>query len=94
MADIPNVPDAIWPAHWLYSSFNSAATVWDVYRLSNNLWNQQQRIRQYTGGHNESWGGVTLNIDSDVIDGIVAAPHRQKVYLPLILHQDNATALP
>jgi hypothetical protein len=86
-ADIPNVPDAIWPAHWLYSGYNPAATVWNVYQLSNSLWSNQQRIRQYTGGHNESWGGLTLNIDSDVIAGIVAGPHRQKFYLPLILHE-------
>ena len=72
-ASISNVPDAIWPAHWIYSSYNSGATVWDVACLSNGLWANHQRIRQYAGGHGETWGGVTLNIDCNVIDGIVAS---------------------
>ncbi|MCP4544391.1 MAG: DUF1906 domain-containing protein [Chloroflexi bacterium] len=71
-ASIDNAPDAIWPAHWIHSSYNSGATVWSVYGLSNNLWKNHQRIRQYAGGHNETWGSTTLNIDCNVIDGIVA----------------------
>ena len=72
-ASISNVPDAVWPAHWLIPyQYRSDATVWNVLCLSNNLWNNHQRIRQYAGGHNETWGGLTLNIDSNVIDGIVA----------------------
>jgi hypothetical protein len=71
-ASISNVPDAIWPAHWIYSYYNADATVWDVACLPDSLWANHQRIRQYSGGHNETWGSVTLNIDCDVIDGIVA----------------------
>lgn len=90
MAGIPNVPDAIWPAHWLYSYYNPEATVWDVYNLSNSLWINNQRIRQYTGGHNETWGGLTLNIDSDVSEGMVASLRLERVYLPLILRAPEA----
>ena len=72
-ASISNVPDAIWPAHWIYSSYNSGASVQDVACLSNSLWANHQRIRQYAGGHDETWGGVTLNIDCNVIDGIVVS---------------------
>jgi photosystem II stability/assembly factor-like uncharacterized protein len=90
-ASIPNIPDAIWPAHWLTPYYyNPDATVWDVYSLSNSLWNNQQRIRQYTGGHNETWGGLTLNIDSDVSEGIVATLRRERVYLPLIILEAEA----
>ena len=32
----------------------------------------QQRIRQYAGGHDETWGEVTLNIDANVAHGPVA----------------------
>lgn len=32
-----------------------------------------QRIHQYRGGHHETYGGVTLNIDNDYLDGAVAA---------------------
>jgi hypothetical protein len=38
--------------------------------LSDALWGNHQRVHQYTGGHNESYGGVTINIDSNAVDGI------------------------
>ena len=47
--------------------------MWGISCLSDGLWTNHQRIRQYAGGHNETWGGVTLNIDSNVSDGVVAA---------------------
>jgi len=73
-ASISNVPDAIWSAHWLIPyHYRPDATVWDVACLSNGLWVNHQRIRQYAGGHDETWGGITLNIDCNVIDGIVAS---------------------
>jgi hypothetical protein len=28
-----------------------------------------QRVHQFQGGHNETWGGVTINIDSNAVDG-------------------------
>jgi hypothetical protein len=71
-ASLPQPPDAIWAAHWIYSSYNPGASVWNVYRLSNDLWVNQQRLRQYAGGHNEKWGQLALNIDSNVLDGPVA----------------------
>ena len=40
--------------------------------LSNTVWADHQRVRQYSGGHNETWGATTLNIDCDVLDGVVA----------------------
>jgi hypothetical protein len=42
--------------------------------LSNTLWANHQRIRQYWGSHNETYGGVTFNIDSNAVDGPLAAP--------------------
>jgi hypothetical protein len=33
------------------------------------MWANHQRVHQYTGGHNESYGGVTINIDSNAVDG-------------------------
>jgi Domain of unknown function (DUF1906) len=35
-------------------------------------WPGHQRLHQYYGGHNETWGGVTVNVDSDVASGAVA----------------------
>jgi len=89
LANIPQAPDAIWPAHWVDSGYNPTATPWDVYRLSNDLWVNHQRIRQYAGSHVETWGEVPLTIDCDVIDGVVADISPQApslmLYLPLML---------
>jgi hypothetical protein len=62
-------PDAVWLASW-----NGVASVWGISPLSDNLWKYDQRIHQYRGGHNETWGGITLNIDSDIEDAPVAKP--------------------
>ncbi len=74
---ITNKPDAIWPAVWYHTSgqgsYDPNATVWiNKSYFPDSLWPNHQRIRQYEGGHDETYGGVTLNIDSNVIDGIVA----------------------
>lgn len=71
-AALPNPPPVIWAAHWIYPAYNPDATVWDVFGLSNDLWKERQRLRQYSGEHNETWGDVTLKIDSNVMDGLVS----------------------
>ncbi|GAB4579548.1 MAG: hypothetical protein Fur0022_22860 [Anaerolineales bacterium] len=68
---LPAPPDAVWLAHWIYSTYTPSATVWNVACVSNTLWDNHERIRQYAGDHNETYGGVTLNIDSNVADGPV-----------------------
>ncbi len=70
---IANVPDQIWAAWWNYSSYNANASVWNLVCLDNTLWVGSQRLHQYAGGHNETWGGATINIDSNVLDGVVAS---------------------
>ncbi|MCX6023920.1 MAG: DUF1906 domain-containing protein [Chloroflexi bacterium] len=67
-AESGDVPDAVWPAAW---SSTTAVSCLDN-DPKNRLWIDHQRIRQYEGGHNETHGGVTMNIDSNTIDGIVA----------------------
>jgi photosystem II stability/assembly factor-like uncharacterized protein len=74
---IANKIDVIWPANWYCNAsptcaYNPNATVWNVTGLSNTLWPTHQRIRQYAGGHEETWGTTLLKIDSNVIDGVVA----------------------
>ena len=73
--DWPNLsspPDAVWLAHWIYSGYNASATVWDVACVPNTLWDNFERLRQYAGGHNETHGGATFNIDSNIARGPVA----------------------
>ena len=71
-ADWINIPAAsqmgvVWLARW-----NNIASVFGVAPLADNYWANHQRIHQYLGGHNETWGGVTFNIDSDIEDAPVA----------------------
>jgi len=67
-APIANPPDAVWIANW-----NGNTSVFGLSGLSDNLWTTHQRLHQYQGGHNETWGGVTFNIDSDSADGPIAS---------------------
>ena len=39
--------------------------------VTDSLWTNHQRIHQYRGGHNETYGGVTIDIDSSYVDGAV-----------------------
>ncbi len=76
---ITNVPDVIWPARWYHNLgegfYDPAATVWNLGTcLPNTAWANHQRIRQYEGDHDETWGALTLGIDSNALDGVVAVP--------------------
>jgi hypothetical protein len=60
-------PDDIWFAHW-----GTAANASDSYVPAAD-WSNNQRLHQYQGSHNETYGGVQMNIDSDYLDGATAA---------------------
>jgi len=70
-------PDDVWIAHWYTSDYDPNATVWDVPRnipcITDDYWANHQRIKQYAGDHTETWGGVSVTIDSNVLDGEVTA---------------------
>ncbi len=69
---IDNKPDALWPAIWYEDAYSSPINVWNLPCLDDTQWGNHQRILQYAGTHTETWGGVSLTIDNDVLDGIVA----------------------
>jgi hypothetical protein len=69
LAGTPSGPDAVWIANW-----NGNESVFGDPYVSDALWADHQRIHQYRGGHRESWGGVTINVDSDYVDGPVVGP--------------------
>ncbi len=78
--NIANVPDAMWAARWYHNLgqgyYDPNASVWNLGScIPNAAWADHQRIRQYEGDHNETWGNLTLEIDSDVLDGVVAIPY-------------------
>jgi photosystem II stability/assembly factor-like uncharacterized protein len=96
--DITHVPDVIWPARWYHNpgegSYDPNATVWDLGScLPNTIWNDHQRIRQYEGSHDETWGEVILNIDNNVLDGIVAIPFTNPYVLSSKRMEPSPTSL-
>lgn len=70
-ATISPIPDDVWIASWYTDKYDPDAGVWDVPCVSSGYWNDHQRIRQYAGGHNETWGSLRMNIDSNAINGEV-----------------------
>ena len=56
------LPDEIWIANW-----NGRQDTADPV-LPAGAWTPHRRIHQYQGGHNETYGGVTINIDNDYVD--------------------------
>ena len=71
-ATLPNQPDAVWLG-WS----TALQTVWNIVCTDDaphrNLHWPGKRIHQHNLTHNETYGGVTLDIDSDCADGITAA---------------------
>ena len=76
VGDWLNIPaasrmDAVWLARW-----DNVPSVWSYASPSpvvpENVWNNHQRIKQWQAPHNETWGGVTFNIDGNIADGPVA----------------------
>jgi hypothetical protein len=57
------LPDDLWIANW-----NGARNTADPY-VPARAWSDHQRIHQYRGGHDETYGGVTINIDNDYVEG-------------------------
>ena len=68
VSDSTKVPlNAVWIAAW-----NNTPNIYGFGSpcpLSDTLWSDHQRVHQYIGGHNEAYGGVTINIDTNAVDG-------------------------
>jgi Rv2525c-like, glycoside hydrolase-like domain len=58
-ATIANPPDFIDGA-----SYDGVRSTSDLPCVSSSFWVNQQRHKQYAGGHNETWNGSTINVDS------------------------------
>jgi hypothetical protein len=55
------------PDYLDFARWDGVATVTDA-AIPSSYWSPSRRIKQYRGGHNETWGGVTINIDNDYLD--------------------------
>ncbi len=69
-------PDELWIGDW-----NGEATTSDSY-VPAGKWSHNQRIHQYRGSFNASYGGVSLNIDADYCDALLADAGAGPVPLP------------
>jgi hypothetical protein len=64
-----NTVDAIWAAAW-----NNTPNLFGYTScgFSDSAWPNHQRLHQFMGAHDETWGGVTINIDTNAVDGPTA----------------------
>jgi peptidoglycan hydrolase-like protein with peptidoglycan-binding domain len=65
-----HLPDRIWLARWDGRADTSSSYIRE------DGWRPGGRVKQYQGGHDETWGGVRINIDRNFLDlgrGSVAA---------------------
>lgn len=60
-------PDALWIAR-----FDSVDSLKGWTNIADSKWAVHQRAKQFKGDHDETYGGVTLNIDTDRLDAPVA----------------------
>lgn len=60
-------PDVLWTGHW-----NGVADT-EESAIPTGYWTAHQRVHQYSGTHNETYGGVTISIDGDYLDVGAAA---------------------
>jgi hypothetical protein len=60
-------PDELWVANW-----NNQQTTADA-NIPAAEWAAHQRLHQYQGAHNETYGGAKINIDGDYLDAATAA---------------------
>jgi hypothetical protein len=83
-------PDDIWIADW-----TGDPVLTDPYMPAAD-WPGQHRLHQYYGGHNETWGGVTVNVDADVANGAVAGlrPAPQPPQTHLTVRPDAVAVAP
>ncbi len=72
-ANNANKLDAVWLAVWITpNQYRANVSLSSVVCISSTLWPTHQRMRQYSGGHYESWGSSSISsIDTNVIDAPV-----------------------
>lgn len=83
-------PDAVWIARW---DLSTSLTGWSG--ISDLRWANGQRAKQYRGDHVETWGGVSIAVDSDRFDApvaTVALPYRVTSSVPLNYRSGPSTS--
>lgn len=62
-------PDVIWMANW-----NGSISTYGDRWVPDSMW-RGRRVHQFGGARDETWGGVRLNIDPNVNNGLVNCPN-------------------
>ncbi|MCW3842648.1 DUF1906 domain-containing protein [Micromonospora yasonensis] len=60
-------PGYVPPDYLDFARWDGVVTVSDP-AIPGAYWSPRRRMKQYRGGHDETWGGVTINIDNDYLD--------------------------
>jgi hypothetical protein len=55
------------PDYLDFARWDLVSTLTDV-AIPSSYWSPHRRMKQYQGGHTETWGAVTINIDSNYVD--------------------------
>jgi hypothetical protein len=61
------------PGYVTAAQWDRDHSTWHLSCIGGGHWTTSQRLKQFQGGHNETWGNVTINIDSDCANGPTAA---------------------
>lgn len=61
--------DHVWFAWWNGNADTNSGSY-----IPASYWANHQRLHQYQGGHNETYGGATINIDSNYVDVAAGTP--------------------
>jgi photosystem II stability/assembly factor-like uncharacterized protein len=74
-ASLQSPPNNVWVA-----KYDNRATIWGLnYGLIDSMWSSNQRIHQFANG-DDSWGGVTLNIDKNIVNAEIIEGNGLKSY--------------
>lgn len=65
LAALPEARTAGHPPDFIWGGAGGGMSTSTISCIPNGYWAQQQRHKQYIAGHQESWGGVPMNIDND-----------------------------
>jgi uncharacterized protein YraI len=85
-------PDALWIAR-----YDGVDSLKGWAGIADSKWAVHQRAKQYRGSHDETYGGVTLNIDNDRLDAPVATvahPYKVTSTTPLNARTGPSTSYP
>jgi Domain of unknown function (DUF1906)/FG-GAP-like repeat len=68
-----NAPGYSRPDYVDFARWDQAVTLADA-TIPASVWPGKRRMKQYRGGHQETWGGVTINIDNNFVDYALLPP--------------------